>query len=364
LVVLGGMILVSTWLDLADNHGVSVVGELPQGLPSIGLPDLEASVLWTLVPAAAGIVLVAYSEALGVAKSFATRHGYDIDPDQELRAFGVANLASGLVGGLVACGGMSPSAVNEGAGAKSQVSSITAGAMVLVTVLVLTPLFTNLPDAVLAALIINAVSHMMRTDELRAVRKLAPAEFWLGITALVGVLAFDVLQGLVIAMSASLLVFVYRSSRSSVVELAALTTDRAEFGAVHRHPDAVAIPGVLVLRLDRPMYYANASSNIDSVKLMVANAEPAPHSVVIDLQVQHELDYSGVEATRQLIDWLGQRKIELYFAEIHSELLEQAEFDGLIGELLPPDRTCSTLSDAVAAALTRVDVTAPIEPGS
>jgi sulfate permease, SulP family len=349
LVVLGGMILLSTVLDLADQHGVDVVGELPRGLPSVDVPSVDLSLLWALLPAAAGIVLVAYSEALGVAKSFAMRHGYDIDPDQELRAFGVVNLATGMVGGLVACGGMSPSAVNEGAGARSQISSITAGAMVLVTVLVLTPLFTNLPQAVLAALIINAVSHMMRTDELRAVRRLAPVEFWLGITALVGVLVFGVLQGLVIAMVASLLVFVYGSSKPSVVRLGAIPGDAGEFVALGRHPDAVATPGVVVLRLDRPMYYANAPGNADAVKRLVS-ADPSASAVVFDLGVQHEFDFTSIETTRQILDWLHTRNLDVYLSQVHSEIVAQAEFSGLIGESLPPDRIVRSLSDAVLLA--------------
>lgn len=111
LIVLAGGIAVSAVFDLAGRRGVDVVGKLPAGLPSIALPRIGVSSLWTLLPAAVGIVLVAYSEALGVAQAFADRHGYEIDPDQELVAFGAANLASGAVGGMVACGGMSDSAV-------------------------------------------------------------------------------------------------------------------------------------------------------------------------------------------------------------------------------------------------------------
>lgn len=357
LVVLGCMIVLSTTLDLATEHGVDVVGELPRGLPTLDVPSVGASSLWALIPAAGGIVLVAYSEALGVAKSFATRHRYDIDPDQELRAFGVVNIASGMVGGLVACGGMSPSAVNDGAGARSQMSSITAGAMVLVTVLFLTPLFTDLPQAVLAALIINAVSHMMRIDELRTVRRLAPIEFWLGLVALVGVLAVGVLQGLVIAMVASLLVFIYRASLPSVVRLGALPDHPGRFRALDRHSDAVEIPGVLILRLDRPLNYASAPGNVDVIKRLIEH-RVADEPVVIDLEVQHELDYTSLEATRQLFDWLNGRGTPAYLADVHSELLAQGEFAGLIGKSFAPDHVVDSVDAAVAAATGRAELAA------
>ena len=169
LVVLGGAIALSGAMDLAGRRNVEVVGTLPKGLPSFSLPDVGLGSLWVFIPAAAGIVLVAYSEALGVAESFATRHGYEIDPNQELLAFGAANLASGVFGGLVACGGMSSTAVNDGGGARSQVSGLVATVAAFVTVIVLTPLFKNLPEAVLGALIINAVSHMMSVAKLKAV---------------------------------------------------------------------------------------------------------------------------------------------------------------------------------------------------
>ncbi|MDP9143324.1 MAG: SulP family inorganic anion transporter [Actinomycetota bacterium] len=147
LVVLAGGILLSAALDLSGNHGVEVVGTLPEGLPSPRLPDLDAGDLWTLVPAAIGIMLVAYSEALGVAGSMASKHGYDIDPNQELIAHGVANLASGSIGGLVAGGGMSSSAVNDGAKARTQVSGLTAAVVIVLTILFLTPIFKDLPEA-------------------------------------------------------------------------------------------------------------------------------------------------------------------------------------------------------------------------
>ncbi len=330
LVVLGGGILLSAALGLAENHDVEVVGTLPSGLPTPGLPHVDASTLWTLVPAAIGIMLVSYSEALGVAGSLANKHGYDIDPNQELLAHGAANLASGALGGLAAGGSMSSSAVNDGAKARSQVSGLSAAVFVVVTVLFLTPIFKDLPESVLAALIIHAVSHLMSVDNLVKVRRLAPAEFWMGILALAGVLLVDVLEGLVIAMLASLLLVIYRSSRASVTALGRVPGSQDAVSAMVRNPDAVPIDGVLIVRTDEPVYYANALSNRDAVRQLVRSTVPPVTTVVFDPQVQHELDFTTVEVLTELLDWLEARGIDVYVVATHSDLVAIAEHAGII----------------------------------
>ncbi len=347
LVVLGGAIALSGAMDLAGRRNVEVVGTLPKGLPSFSLPDVGLGSLWVLIPAAAGIVLVAYSEALGVAESFATRHGYEIDPNQELLAFGAANLASGVFGGLVACGGMSSTAVNDGGGARSQVSGLVATVAAFVTVIVLTPLFKNLPEAVLGALIIHAVSHMMSVAKLKAVLRVSPVEFWLGVTALVGVVALDVLQGLLIAMGASLLLVIYKSSRASVTELGELPGKPGTFGALDRNPGATTREGVLLFRLDAPLYYANAASNRDAFKAAVTGAAPAVRTVVFSPEVQHELDVTSLEMMTDLIEWMHGRGIDVWFTHLHRDLLSESERLGLVA-LVGADHIAADITDALA----------------
>jgi SulP family sulfate permease len=347
LVVLGGGILLSAALDLSGNHDVEVVGTLPSGFPSPGFPDVDAGVLWTLVPAAIGIMLVSYSEALGVAGSLANKHGYDIDPNQELLAHGVANLASGSLGGLVAGGSMSSSAVNDGAKARSQVSGLSASVLVVVTIFFLTPIFKDLPEAVLAALIIHAVSHLMSVANLVKVRHLAPAEFWMGVLALAGVLLIDVLEGLVIAMLASLLLVIYRSSRASVTALGRVPGSEDLVSAMVRNPETVPIDGVLIVRTDEPVYYANAISNRDAVRKLVRSTVPPVTTVVFDPQVQHDLDYTTVEVLTELLDWLEARGIEVYVVATHSDLVAIAERAGII-HLSGRVHVASTLHEVLA----------------
>jgi sulfate permease, SulP family len=347
LVVLAAGILLSAVLDLEGNHDVEVVGTLPKGLPSPGLPDVNAGDLWTLVPAAIGIMLVAYSEALGVAGSMATKHGYDIDPNQELLAHGAANLASGSLGGLVAGGGMSSSAVNDGAKARSQLSGLTAAVAIVLTVIFLTPIFKDLPEAVLAALIIHAVSHLMSVHNLMKVRRLAPGEFWMGILALAGVLLIDVLEGLVIAMLASLLLVIYRSSKPSVQALGRLPGSEDLFAAMERNPDAVPLDGVLIIRTDDPVYYANAVSNSDALKKLVRSTVPPVTAVIFDPQAQHDLDFTTIEILTQLIDWLEAQDIDVYLVATHSDLVASAERAGVI-HLIGRVQVAPTLHDVLA----------------
>ena len=162
------------------------------------------------------MVLVIFSESLGAAQNFAAKYGYEIDPNQELIALGVANAGSGFVGGLAAGGSLSQSAVNEGAGARSEVSPLVAAAARVVTVLLLTPLFKDLPEAVLAALIIHAVSHLLKVGEFRRYYAERPLEFWLGLATLLGVITLDVLPGSSIGVVAMMLLVVYNASRPHI----------------------------------------------------------------------------------------------------------------------------------------------------
>ena len=210
LVVLFGAIALSAALDLNGNYGVEIVGTLPQGLPTLAFPQVPFTTYLAMILPAMGVLLVAYSEALGVAHEFAEKHGYEVDANQELNAHAVANLVSGLFGGMLAAGSMSASAVKEGAGARSQVTNLITWVATIITVLFLTPLFKTLPEAVLAALIIHAVWHIIASRKLMKIRQASPVEFWFGALAFAGVLFIDVLQGMIIGVVASLVFVVYK----------------------------------------------------------------------------------------------------------------------------------------------------------
>jgi high affinity sulfate transporter 1 len=265
LIVLFGAIVVSSALELGDTYGVEVVGELPQGLPAFALPIVPLEDLLAMVLPAIGVLLVAFSEALGVAHEFAEKHGYEVDADQELNAHAVVNVGSAMFGGMIAAGGMSGSAVKEGAGARSQVANLVAWGSAIVTVLFLTPLFASLPEAVLGALIIHAVWHIIASRKLAKLRQEAPVEVWFGVASLVGVLLIDVLQGMMIGLLASLLFVVYRTSRPHIGVLGRVPGAPSVYSDLTRHPRMNRYRSAY-RRVDAQLYCANALTVRERVK--------------------------------------------------------------------------------------------------
>ena len=328
LVVLFGAIALSSALDLA-GHGVATVGALPQGLPTPSLPVVPLADYLGMVLPAIGVLLVAFSESLGVAHEFAEKHGYEVDSDQELNAHALVNLGSALFGGMLAAGGMSGSAVKEGAGGRSQVANLVAWAATIVTLLFLTPLFTSLPEAVLAALIIHAVWHILSSRKLLTLRKEAPVEVWFGVLALAGVLFIDVLQGMMIGLLASLAFVVYRSSRPHLSSLGRVPGVPGAYSDLERHPENTPVPGVLIVRLDAPMYYANALTARDRLKAMVRESAPPPTAVVFDGEGQDDLDVTSAHMLVGLVGELRSAGIDVYFANVHEPVLERARDTGL-----------------------------------
>jgi SulP family sulfate permease len=328
LVVLFGAIALSAALDLA-NHGVAVVGTLPQGLPTPALPAVPLADYLGMVLPAIGVLLVAFSESLGVAHEFADKHGYEVDADQELNAHAVVNIASGLFGGMLAAGGMSGSAVKEGAGARTQLANLVAWAATIVTLLFLTPLFASLPEAVLAALIIHAVWHILASRKLLTLRKEAPLEVWFGVLALAGVLFIDVLQGMMIGLLASLAFVVYRSSQPHLSSLGRVPGVTGAYSDLARHPENAPVPGVLIVRLDAPMYYANALTARDRLKAMVRHALPPPRALIFDAEGQDDLDVTSATMLKGLVAELRGVGVAVYFANVHAPVLERARETGL-----------------------------------
>jgi sulfate permease, SulP family len=330
LVVLAAGIAVSWALHL-DAHGVEVVGKVPAGLPSVAGLDLGVHDLWVLLPSAAGLMLVIFSEALGAAETFADKHGYRLDPSQDMIALGLANIGSGLLGGLAAGGSVSQSAVNDGAGARSEVSAVIAAVLSLVTVLALTPLFTDLPEAVLAAMIIHAVSHLMKVAEMRRFYRLRRREFWLGMVTLLAVVVLDLLPALVIGVVLSILVLAFVASRPVFSLLGTHPTVPGGYEDVRRHHGARPVPGVLIVRPDAPLFYANAQPVRDTVTELVRSARPAVRTVILDLDGNDDLDITSSEALEKLAAALRRQHVRLAFAHLHAPARDMLSHFALAG---------------------------------
>jgi MFS superfamily sulfate permease-like transporter len=287
-----------------------------------------------------------------VAHEFAEKHGYEVDANQELNAHAAANLVSALFGGMLAAGSMSASAVKEGAGARSQVTNLVTWVVTIITVLFLTPLFTTLPEAVLAALIIHAVWHIIASRKLRRVRLTSRVEFWFGALALAGVLLIDVLEGMIIGVLASLIFVVYKSSRPHVSSLGRVPGVPGAYSDLGRHPENTPIPGVLIVRVDGQLYYANALTVRDRVKAMIAEMASPPRAVILDSSAWDQLDLTSTDVLTSLVKELRGEGITVYFADVHAPVLEYGRKTGLL-EFIGEDHVFPTVDLAVRSLDTR-----------
>jgi MFS superfamily sulfate permease-like transporter len=276
---------------------------------------------------------VIYTEGLGAANAFASKHDYEVNPNQELISYGVANLGSAVLGGLAAGGSLSQSSVNDSAGAKSSVSLLVAAAMGLITVVALTPLFTMLPEAVLAAIIIYAVSHLMKWRQMQRFYRINPIEFWLGIVALLGVLIVDVLPGLAIAVLFSLVIVIYRSSRPYGSILGQVPGEPGAYTDIRRHPENKSIPGLVIFRFNSPLYFANASLFHSRLKELISASVPPAKAVIVDMVTNDQLDITSIEMLEKLTVELERNRIEIMVAEVHQPVREMARRSGLAGHL-------------------------------
>lgn len=362
LVVLVVAIAASAVLDLA-SHGVATVGTIPTGLPTPNVPDVRATDLWVMLPSAAGMLLVIFSEALGAGQTFADKHSYRLDPSQEMIALGAANIGSGLLGGLATGGSLSQTAVNDGAGARSQMSTLVAAALAFVTVIALTPLFTDLPDAVLAALIIHAVSHLMKVGQMRRFHQLVPREFWLGMLTLATVIVLDVLPALIIGVVASVVLLVYRASRPALSILGESASTPGTYLDVRRHPDAVTTPGVLVIRPTAPLFYANAQTIQDGIAAEVAQVAARVDVVIVDLDANDELDITSLEALDRLDTNLQQQQITMAIAHLHGPARDLFDRSGLLAKI-GPGHAFGNIADALHWATRRQQKESSTEPNA
>src|SRR5215472_4196097 len=258
LMIMAGGILVVTIFRLSDEYGVRVVGAMQTGLPAVSLPKVSLDDVLDLLPGALAIVLFVVSEALGVGHTLGRKHGYDINPNQELIAIGASNFAAACLGGLVSGISMSSTAVNDRAGAQSQVSSLAAASMVLITLFALMPLFRNLPEAILGVIVIHAVVRMMKVGELNRFYQFHAGEFAQAMLALFGVITLGILPGLGVAVVLSLLRFIWGASHLSVSRLCPVPGRKHTYGTIRQSAEWVPIPGLEILRLNGPLFFANA----------------------------------------------------------------------------------------------------------
>lgn len=340
-----------------EDRGLAVVGHIDSGLPQAGFPDVTGPQFAELLAGAVGLMLIGFAEGLGAAKTYAARDGYDVEPNRELAGLGLSNLGAGLLSGMVVNGSLSKTAVNAGAGARSQISALTAAALTVLTLLFLTGVFEQLPQATLAAVVVAAVVELVdlrslrrlwrvRTGRLaRAYQVTARADFMAAGAALLGVLLFETLPGLVIGIAVSLVLLLARTSRPRVTPLAPVGGDPGRpWVDVGRNPDYPTVPGVLVLRVEGPLVFANAEYVRGRVRQLAADAHHL-RLVVLDGRAMPSLDITAASMLVQLRSDLRAAGCDLALAEGIGQVRDVLARAGQEGE--PPLFT--TLDEAVGA---------------
>ena len=320
-----------------DERNVEVLGLVEGGLPVPVLPTVLPGDFLALVPGAIAIAVVGSAEGLTVAQQFADEHRTEIRPDQELIANGGANVLSGLFAGFIVGGGASQSAANDRAGARTPLVSLVVSALTVATCVAFLPLFQDLPQAVLGAIVISAVLGFLRVRELERLRALRTEGFALAVVALVATLALGILPGLITSVILALLTLLVRLARPRLVVLGRQPGTGA-WVARDRHPGVEVDPVTLVLRLEAPLLFLNAGLLRDLVRAQVAAAEPRPQLVVLELGGNSELDIEGMDILERLASLLAEDGVTLRLGgarqPVH-DLLERARARGAVG--LPAD---------------------------
>ena len=313
--------IVAVHLFGLDDRGVEVVGPIDAGLPTLGLPDgLGLHDLGAVAGPAVGVLIVGFAEGLGAAKTYAARAGYTVDANRELCGLGAANLGAGLSSGMVVNGSLSKTAVNGGAGARTQLSGLVVAALTVVTLLLLTPLFEELPETILAAVVIAAVVELVDLGALRDLfavwtsrlseiyGRAARLDFLAALTAMIGVLVLGTLPGLVVGISVSLLLLLHRVSRPHVATLARSQTRWVDTAG---HPDLPTVPRVRVVRVEAGLFFANADHVRDRIAAVIADDT---RLVVLDAETSPFIDVSAVRMLAELRDSLRRRGVEFRVA--------------------------------------------------
>jgi sulfate permease, SulP family len=342
-----------------NKHGVDIVGHITGGLPSFGLPHVPSADYLKLAGPAAGVMLVGFAEGLGAAKTYAARDGYEIDVNRELIGLGAANLGAGLSSGMVVNGSLSKTAVNGSAGARTQASGLVVAVLTVITLLFLTGLFEDLPEATLSAVVIAALIELVDYKALAALWRAyssrlgqiyglaARADFIAAIAAMLGVLIFDTLPGLVIGVLDSLLLLLYRVSRPHVAVLGEIPGSSGQWADTAAHPEDQTSPGISVLRVESGVFFANA----DHVRAVIQDAAAADgtRAVVLDCETMPFVDVTAARMLNELTADLVKRGVRLVLA---GEIGQVRDMVAAVADHGQAPEYHRTVAEAVTAAQT------------
>lgn len=310
-----------------ETRGVEVVGAIPAGFAFVSWGGVTVEQVLDLVPGALGVVVVGFAEGLAVAKAYAAKDRTAVDANRELLAYGAAAIGSGVLQGFPPAGSLSKTAAAERAGARSPMAFMVSAALVVLTIVFLTGIFTNLPEPVLGAIVIHAVIGMIQPLKIWGLRRLRMPDFWLALFAFLGVVLIEVMAGILIGVALSLVMLLQRLSAPHTALLG-------------RHPDrgfvdlalncgTEPIPGTLVFRVDGPLVFASVDPVVDDLRQRALTAEERPNLVVIDFEATYEIDVTAADILAELVSDLRIAGIDVRFAAAHDQVRQYARRLGL-----------------------------------
>lgn len=344
LFLVAGSIILITFTSLT-SLGVKLVGYIPPGLPSTIIPDPSLVDVNILVTLAATVFLVSYIEGYLFAEEYATKYRYKIDGNQELLALGVSNIAVGLFQGLPIGGSLSRTAVNDESGAKSQLAGGIAAIIILLILLLFTGVFYNLPEAILAAIVLFVIKGLVDIPHLRTIYQFSRIEFVIAMVTLFSVLLFGALEGIVIGVILSVIGLLKNMYNPDVVILGRIPGTE-QFLDIKRHPEGEIISHTLIVRVDGSQIFLNTERVKNIIIDLVDNKCEGTKLFVLDFESSAFIDYSGIQMLEELNDELKRRGIKIKAANMHGPLRDSIRKTRLEQEIVDPT-ICLSIEDCV-----------------
>lgn len=341
-VILGTLVTFAFGLS---DMGVSIVGEVPEGLPSFTSGFVSISDLQLLIPIILVISLVSYMESIAVAKAIANKHGYKVDANQELVGLGLANIGGSFFQSFPTTGGFSRTAVNDQSGANTTLAAVISAGIIALTVLFLTPLFYYLPNAVLAAIIMVAVAGLFDYKEILHLWKTDKKDLMMLAVTFFATLSLGIEEGIGIGVLISLALVIYSSSKPHSAELGRLG-DSQTFRNINRYEEANILDDVIIFRFDAPIYFANVEHFRDSIDKRIKKHGDSLELIILDASAISSIDSTGVHMLTDLIDDLNKRGVRFYIAGAIGPVRDKLKKSGVV-ELMGKDNYFFDISDAL-----------------
>ncbi len=335
-----------TWIFRLDQQGMGIVGDIPQGFPFPAIPELQFTHLPTIISTAFAIALISFMESTAVSRAVQARHrDYKIVPNKELMALGLSNMTSAFFRAMPVTGGLSRTIVNDQAGARSGMATIVCSILILLTLLFFTPAFYFLPTAILAAIVIAAVTKFIRVDEIFQLWKLDRKDFWMMLATFISTLFLGITVGIGIGVMLSLAWIIYESSYPHHAELGRVPGTNT-FRNTRRFNHLEVQDGVLIFRFDAPLFFANATRFHEVLTDYLRHRQDPIHAVIVDMESNNSIDSSAIKMLADLVEEMKGQGIQVNLAEVKGPVRDKLFTSG-IAQSLGEHRLFVTIDDAM-----------------